>query len=278
MQRTLVYDVGLHKGEDTDFYLRMGYQVVAIEANGELVENATRRFEDAITRGKLRVIHGAVAPASMGNKVVFYKNRDQLAWSTVRPEWASRNENLGSPSEQSEVKRVDIAEVFRSHGIPFYLKIDVEGVDRVVLEALKMFKDRPHYISIESEKVDFDQLKVEMDLLRNLGYSKFKIVQQETIPGTRIRSQTIDGRPFEYVFESHASGPFGDDLPPPWLAYDEALEYHKAVFRRYKYFGDNSHVRKMPGKAQKIIHMLYRASTGYSGPLPGWFDTHASLG
>ena len=74
MQKTLIYDVGLHIGEDTDFYLRMGYQVVAIEANGELVANATRRFEDAITRGKLHVIHGAVAPASMGEKVVFYKN------------------------------------------------------------------------------------------------------------------------------------------------------------------------------------------------------------
>jgi hypothetical protein len=62
LQKTLIYDVGLHKGEDADFYLRKGYQVVAIEANGELVADAKRRFEDAITRGKLHVIHGAVAP------------------------------------------------------------------------------------------------------------------------------------------------------------------------------------------------------------------------
>ena len=93
---------------------------------------------------------------------------------------------LGIAERTKEVNRVDIAEVFRSHGIPFYLKIDVEGVDHVVLEALMMFKDRPRYISMESVKIDFDQLRLELDLLRNLGYSKFKIVQQETIPGTKI--------------------------------------------------------------------------------------------
>ncbi len=29
----LVFDVGAHKGEDSDFYLNLGYRVVAVEAN-----------------------------------------------------------------------------------------------------------------------------------------------------------------------------------------------------------------------------------------------------
>ena len=33
----LIYDVGLHRGEDTDFYLKMGFGVVAVEANPELI-------------------------------------------------------------------------------------------------------------------------------------------------------------------------------------------------------------------------------------------------
>jgi hypothetical protein len=40
MPRTnLIFDMGLHKGEDTDFYLRKGFDVVAFEANPFLIEH-----------------------------------------------------------------------------------------------------------------------------------------------------------------------------------------------------------------------------------------------
>jgi hypothetical protein len=230
-------------------------------------------FQNAIACGRLHIIGGAIAP----DKVAFYSNPSQSLWGTTKAEWALRNEILGYTSERIEFNQVDIAEVYSSHGIPFYLKIDVEGVDRVALEALKMFQDRPRYVSLESEKIHFNKLKAEMELLKSLGYAKFKLVQQENIPGTKIRTWTIDGRPLEYVFGPHAPGPFGDDLPPPWLTYDDALDQYKTVFRRYKLFGDYSRVREMPEKAQKVIRKLYRMRTGYKGPLPGWFDTHASL-
>ena len=44
---------------------------------------------------------------------------------------------MGYDSEKIEVPRVEMGEVFRTFGIPFYLKIDVEGVDRLALDALK---------------------------------------------------------------------------------------------------------------------------------------------
>ena len=276
MKENLIYDVGLHKGEDTDFYLRKGFQVVSIEADPDLVANAMIRFQDAIARGKLQVIEGAIAPAYEGDKVIFYANAKQSVWGTIEANWATRNEMLGCPSERTEVKRVDIVEIYRRYGIPLYLKVDVEGMDRFVLEELKVFDDRPQYVSLESEKLDFNQLTAEMDLLRSLGYTKFKVVQQASIPGSEIKTRTLDGRFFEYVFEAHASGPFGDDLPEPWLTYDAALKQYKGVFQRYRYFGDYSLVHKMPGKAQNIVRKVYRLTTGYQGPLPGWFDTHAS--
>lgn len=37
LKPNLIYDVGLHRGEDTDFYLKKGFHVVALEANPELV-------------------------------------------------------------------------------------------------------------------------------------------------------------------------------------------------------------------------------------------------
>jgi hypothetical protein len=44
----------------------------------------------------------------------------------------------------------------------------------------------------------------------------------------------------------------------------------------HKYFGDHSVVRRVPATAQRVLRKLYRMSTGHAGPLPGWFDTHAS--
>jgi FkbM family methyltransferase len=276
--KNLIFDLGFHSGEDTDFYLKKGFSVVGVEANPDLVANAAVRFQDAITQGRLHLISGAIAPASAGEKVVFYANPNNSGWGTIMPDWSSRNEMFGYSSERIEVPRVDIADVYRSHGIPFYLKIDVEGVDRLILEELASVDCLPQYVSVESEKVDFDQLRGELELLKRLGYKKFKVVQQSDIPGTKLRTCTIDGREFEYVFAPHTSGPFGGDLPSPWLTYAEALEEYRAVFRRYKYFGDQSVVlRKLPKRAQQLARALYRMSTGYKGPLPGWFDTHASL-
>jgi FkbM family methyltransferase len=277
MRNDLIYDTGLHKGEDADFYLRKGFSVVGIEAHPILAANARRRFQGEIASGKLKLVEGAIAPVSAGDKIVFYINDDLTAWGTIEEKWAIRNETLGCPSKGIQVSRIDMGEVYRSFGIPFYLKIDVEGVDRLVVEELRAFQERPQYLSMESEKEDFDKLKDEMDLLTSLGYKKFKVVQQQSIPGTKIMAHARDGKSFEYVFETDSSGQFGDDLPGPWLTYDQAIELYKSVFRRYKHFGDYSLLRKMPGRMQRIVRMSYRKCTGYKGPLPGWFDTHASL-
>ena len=44
MKGDLIYDLGLHTGQDTEFYLKKGFNVVAIEANPLLVTEAEARF------------------------------------------------------------------------------------------------------------------------------------------------------------------------------------------------------------------------------------------
>ena len=73
MEKDLVYDVGLHKGEDTEYYLKKGFRVIAIEANPQLISECKARFREAIALGRLQIVEGAIAPASAGNTVIFYK-------------------------------------------------------------------------------------------------------------------------------------------------------------------------------------------------------------
>ena len=44
----LVFDIGLNRGQDTANYLAKGYNVVAVEANPELVEFCSQRFSREI--------------------------------------------------------------------------------------------------------------------------------------------------------------------------------------------------------------------------------------
>jgi len=275
MNSVLIFDVGMHKGEDTDYYLRRGFNVVGIEPNPDLAELCKIRFQDAIARERLHIVEGAIAPSSTEKTVTFFKNTLSV-WGTIDPGWSARNASLGWESTAITLPRVDIKDVFQRFGVPFYLKIDVEGVDLLVLDSLYNMDARPKYVSIESDKVDFGALEAELRTLSDLGYSRFKVVQQESIPGTTISTTTLDGRSFDYTFERDASGPFGEDIAGPWLSMSEVLEEYRRIFKRYRYFGDNSIFVKLPPRAQRPIDRLYKAVTGYRGPLPGWFDTHAA--
>src|SRR5258705_4089288 len=42
----LIYDVGAHEGQDTAFYLKKGFKVVAIEASPQLSAKLSEKFSD----------------------------------------------------------------------------------------------------------------------------------------------------------------------------------------------------------------------------------------
>ena len=59
--KNLIFDVGLHRGEDTEFYLKKGFRVVAFEANPELVALCSQKFMPFMNQGQLNIIQGAIA-------------------------------------------------------------------------------------------------------------------------------------------------------------------------------------------------------------------------
>jgi FkbM family methyltransferase len=272
-RRDLIFDVGLHRGEDAEFYLKKGFKVVVFEANPDLVDHCKRRFQDVISCRRLHIVEGAIAPETAGERIVFHKNLQKSEWGTTDSRWVERNQKLGSQSVDVEVQRTDLAAAFRQYGIPFYLKIDIEGADHVVVDELERCDDRPRYMSIEAEKVEFAQLTAELDALRRLGYTAFKAVQQATIPGTKIATTALDGTPVQHVFAEGASGPFGDDLSGPWLTHGECLRQFETIFRLYRLFGDYGIVCNVPGGT----HLVRRLGRLVRRPLPGWYDIHARL-
>jgi len=270
MSGKTVFDFGLHRGEDTDFYLRKGYRVVAIEANAALVASCRDKFAAAIESGQLLIVEGAVAPDSAESDVKFYINKKKSVWGTIHAEWASRNQNLGAESEVVSVPRINIGELMKEDSEPYYVKIDIEGADVLVLETLVEIGARPQYLSVESDKRSLEAVEREVQLMLDLGFTRFMAVQQALIPGSTIRTRRNDGREIEYRFLPDASGPFGEDLRGEWVSKDELMTQYEDIFHRYRRYGDYSPIRKYTGK---YLCGAIQAMTGI--PMPGWYDTHA---
>jgi hypothetical protein len=141
---------------------------------------------------------------------------------------------------------VAASDLFDKHGVPFYLKIDIERGDSVCLDALKDLDPVPRYVSVEAHSLDY------LCRLWVAGYRRFKIIDQLTHNAPRQGtnesavgrlSQTIN----HYVarmrerrspghFPPGSSGPFSDDTPGEWqdleaVAYDW-LHFHTGHSRR----------------------------------------------
>jgi len=58
----LIYDIGMHEGEDSKFYLAKGFRVVAVEADPLLCEQAADRLGQFIQSGQLTIVNRAIAP------------------------------------------------------------------------------------------------------------------------------------------------------------------------------------------------------------------------
>lgn len=272
-----ILDFGLHRGEDTAFYLALGARVIAFEANPDLVAANRQRFAAACADGRLEIVEGAVvAPGSSEQSVTFYLDTRKSVWGTISADWVERNRGLGSTTRALTVPTVDLGAVLAAHPRPLYAKIDIEGADHHVLDAFRSGAAAPDYVSIESDKLSLDAVVAEIELLQELGYTRFAAVQQATVPGRRFAAQGFDGQSVAYRFEADASGPFGPWLEQPFRPAGAVIDDYRAIFARYRRFGDDS-VLMRGGLTRWPTRLVNQALIRFAGaPLCGWYDTHAA--
>lgn len=211
----LVFDLGMNNGDDTAYYLRRGYDVVAVEANPALCEQARRRFAAAIDEDRLRIVHAAVSDKT--GEATFHVNLDNDHWSSLDIGWAGRD---ASRCREIRVPCVTLSDLFDEFGLPHYLKIDVEGADQIVLDQLKGAAALPRYVSVEDCRFGFRY----MATLAACGYDGFKLLDQSTV------GQMTDPATGQ-AFPAGSSGPFGDDLPGAWLSHAAMESFYATTVR-----------------------------------------------
>jgi FkbM family methyltransferase len=165
----LVYDIGLHDGGDTGHYLREGCRVVAIDANPIMCAAAQAKFRDYIRTGQLTVINCGVTEHK--GDLQFWVCDDASEWSSFRLDMASRK---GSKHHAVTVESVPINDIVNECGVPDYMKIDIEGYDRICIGGLRSATS-PKYISIEMDHIQGNR---DIQRLYDLGYRGFKVICQ----------------------------------------------------------------------------------------------------
>jgi len=139
----LIFDIGCHIGEDSDFYLRKGFNVVAVEANPELCERLKGRFAREVLDGQFVLVEKAIAKSSA--EIEFFINLKASIWGTTEEDVARKNLRAGAPSKVIRIPGIAFTSLIEEFGVPYYLKIDIEGADLLCLEGLLPFKLRPQF-------------------------------------------------------------------------------------------------------------------------------------
>ncbi|MGD0177535.1 MAG: FkbM family methyltransferase [Candidatus Bathyarchaeia archaeon] len=257
MQNDLIFDVGMHNGEDTSYYLKRGCKVVGIDADPCLIEKARKRFRTRIERGQLILVNCAVSHKD--NEVVtFYVSQAPL-FSSLKQSLAERGRWL---SKGTKVHTRTLPSLINEFGCPHYCKIDIEGSEIVCLQTMSCLAQLPSFISVQSECFEVpateEQALGTLHELHRLGYGKFKLVEQTTLtvlkPGTRFyidtsrvlwirimtwarlrmeRWKRLASSRLGYGFALGSSGAFGDGLESEWLEYEAAKEtylFHRRDF------------------------------------------------
>ncbi len=247
-----IFDIGMYDGADTAYYLECGYQVIAVEANPVLAESAARKFGAQLASGQLVCVNAAISPD--GQPVELNLCGQDLGSSSLFSERVANRQPMGAIT----VPGVTLQELLEQYGLPVYLKVDIEGADRLCI--LPLTSDhRPDFLSFEVGE-DVDEL---IEHALTIGYRRFKVINQNSFRELanqwclqdRLARRLVRVLGFNepryvrrggrFFLMGHSSGPV------PWQSDGEWWS------------GEATRSRLRDAKA--------------SGTLSGWYDIHVTL-
>lgn len=218
-QNDLIFDLGLHTGEDAEYFLRKGFRVVGLEAVPELAERSRKRL--ASWGQRITVV----------NKALYHERDIEVSFYTVpdKNDWGSLDRSTAEKatyrSVEIRVPTIDLSWLFDAFGVPRYIKCDMEGGDIIFREQLLAETRRPAFVSLEMSDGR------EGEVMAACGYEVGQIVNQWMHPFKKPPNPAREGKFAAVNFNGEMSGNFGLELPAEkWIPVGEV----DAIYRRWK--------------------------------------------
>jgi FkbM family methyltransferase len=157
----VIFDIGANEGFKTDLFLRLGARVVAIEPD---------EMNQSILRERFMKFRLVRRPLVIVGKAVSDKSAVETMWidgpgsavNTLSQKWATTLKGNKARhtyghcgldfTRQKIVETTTVEELISAHGVPIFIKIDVEGYELNVIRSLQ----RPvPYLSFEVNLPEF---------------------------------------------------------------------------------------------------------------------------
>jgi FkbM family methyltransferase len=209
----LIFDIGMHKGFDTGFYLKKGFSVVGVEARRDLCAIVAVAEAQAIADGRLSIVEKALF-LTADEERSFYVNPSKDDWGSL---FLGTAEKGIAKAEKIYVRTTTLQELISRFGVPYYLKCDIEGGDYILVDQLARLNQLPSFVSIEVTRLG------EIAKLFALGFDRFQLVNQQMNAWVACPSPSREGNYVKQRFNGEMSGLFGHELSADkWVEFDTA--------------------------------------------------------
>ena len=143
------------------------------------------------------------------------------------------------------VQAISIQELFNKYGVPYYLKLDIEGADKDCILSLNK-NNRPHYLSCEVYNHNIISI---LKHVESIGYSQFKLINQTNFREINNQNSMYDylcdkiirrlgykhpkyvKRNGDYFLIARSSGPFPWNSDGKWNSSTKLLSKWQEMFQ-----------------------------------------------
>jgi len=203
----LCFDVGANIGNRTKILLRIGCRVVAVEPQPSCLR-VLRRYYGAMKDLTIEPIGLGEAPGELTMTI----GRESTV-STMAPEWKAAVVRSGRFEEDLwtgqtlTVPVLTLEQLITRHGLPAFIKIDVEGFELPVLRGLRT---APRYLSFEFTPELMPNMLQCIAQCTSIGTPTFNVSLGESM--TLVHEQWLDHDAFIQALSRYAGqrDVFGD--------------------------------------------------------------------
>jgi len=250
----VIFDIGANKGQNLNYFLDKADIVFAFEANPFLVKKIESDFKKFINEKKLIVRNIALTNNDNIKNIDFYIHKTKSTHSTIYPDDISKFYKHKVKCDKLSLIIQKYLEEFNISKIE-YIKIDIEGADKFVLEDILKNNILAKNLSVECHDSEV------LELLISSSYNSFKFVPGPDMTfKNNIKIINKDLKEKIINFDKHSSGPYGEDIPGDsytkrsilpyflknglgWFDVHCSLENFNTKNLKYEPYGNDNYIR-----------------------------------